>query len=91
MDENGNEIHGNPRMGTDYSKDAFQSNRHYGQITGPAGLTGPPRAKSEYYSVSLNPDQAFSQAVARKKCLSCNTDDLKPEYIYCPNCGLLFI
>ena len=75
----------------DYTKDAFQSNRHYGQITGPATGTGLPRAKAEYYSVSKNPGQASSEAIAMKKCLACDTDDLKPEYKYCPNCGRIFV
>lgn len=67
----------------DYSKDKFQGNYHdFPPWNSGASVTGVPRTESEMY---------HSSSGTKKKCLSCETDDLKPEYKYCPNCGLLFI
>jgi hypothetical protein len=68
----------------DYSKDKFQG--HWHDLppgnSGTSSVAGVPRTESEIY---------HSSSGVMKRCLSCSTDDLKPEYKYCPNCGLLFI
>lgn len=74
---------------TDYLKDEFQGCNHYGMITWSTAETL--NANREFYSVPKNPNMAISDAISKCKCLSCQADDLKPEYKYCPNCGRLFL
>ena len=76
----------------DYSKDEFQGCNHYGVLTSAStGVNGVPRAERVFYAVAKNPDQALSESVSKCRCLNCEIDNLDPSYIYCPNCGRLFL